>query len=73
MAIGNIKEKTTLRLELDGGVVDGKQKLIPRSFSQIKTTASDEELYNTATAIASLQNKDLMSIKKVEVSSLWQE
>ncbi|NLY85381.1 MAG: DUF1659 domain-containing protein [Tissierellia bacterium] len=73
MAIGNIKEKTTLRLELDGGVVDGKQKLIPRSFSQIKTTASDEELYNTATAIASLQNKNLMGVKKIEVSSLWEE
>ena len=55
------------------GVVDGKQKLIPRSFSQIKTTASDEELYNTATAIASLQNKNLMGVKKIEVSSLWEE
>lgn len=73
MAIENLKEKTTLRLEFDGGVVDGKQRLVTKAFSQIKTTASDEELFNTATAIASLQNKDLMSIKKVEVSSLWQE
>lgn len=73
MAIENLKERTTLRLEFDGGMVDGKQKLIPKSFSQIKTTASDDELYNTATALANLQNKDLMKVKKIEVSSLWEE
>lgn len=73
MAIENLKERTTLRLQFDGGVVDGKQKVITKSFSQIKTTASDEELYNTANAIAHLQNKNLMFIKKVEVSSLWEE
>lgn len=72
MAIGNIKEKTTLRLELDGGIVEGKQKIVPKSFSQIKTSASDEELYNTATAIASLQ-RDLILVKKVEVSALLEE
>ncbi|NLV87877.1 MAG: DUF1659 domain-containing protein [Tissierellia bacterium] len=73
MAIGNIKEKTTLRLELDGGIVEGKQKIVPKSFSQIKTSASDEELYNTATAIASLQKRDLILVKKVEVSALLEE
>ncbi|HEY8361874.1 MAG TPA: DUF1659 domain-containing protein [Tissierellaceae bacterium] len=73
MAVGNLKEKTTLRLEYDGGIVDGKQKLITRAFNRIKTTATDEELYNTANVIASLQNKNLMYIKKVEVSSLWSE
>ncbi|NLK44241.1 MAG: DUF1659 domain-containing protein [Tissierellia bacterium] len=73
MAIENLKERTTLRLEFDGGIVDGKQKLLPKSYSQIKTTASDEELYNTANTIAGLQNKDLMIVKKIEVSSLFEE
>jgi len=73
MAIQNLKEKMTLRLELDGGIVNGKQKLQPKSFTQIKATADDEALYNTATAIAGLQAKDLVKVKRIEVTSLWSE
>ncbi|MFA5575920.1 MAG: DUF1659 domain-containing protein [Tissierellaceae bacterium] len=73
MAIGNLKEKMTLRLELDGGMVEGKQKILPRSFSQIKADANDEALYSTAVALSGLQTKDLLKVKRIEVTSLWED
>ncbi|MCK9444032.1 MAG: DUF1659 domain-containing protein [Tissierellaceae bacterium] len=73
MAIENFKEKMTLRLELDGGMVDGKQKVTPKSFSQIKADADDEALYNTAVALSGLQTRDLLKVKKIEVTSIWED
>ncbi|MDR7857507.1 DUF1659 domain-containing protein [Tissierella sp.] len=73
MAIQTIKEKMTLKLELDGGIVAGKQKVDSKSFSQIKTTAVDEDLYNTATALSGLQEKNLLKVKKIETTDLISE
>lgn len=73
MAIQTIKEKMTLKLEMDGGIVEGKQKVDSKSFSQIKTTAIDEDLYNTATAISGLQEKNLLKVKKIETTNLISE
>ena len=72
MAILANKEKLTLRLELDGGMVEGKQKVNTKSFTQIKTTAEDQALFNTASAIAGLQEKNLLKVKRVEVTSISQ-
>lgn len=73
MAIVNIKEKTNLKLELDGGIVDDKQKIISKSFNKVKTDALDEELYDTALAIQSLQDKDLLGVKRTEEIRLVNE
>jgi len=70
MAIQSIKEKITLKLELDGGIVAGKQKINSKSFTQIKTAAEDTALYTTATAIAGLQDRDLVKVKRIETVSL---
>lgn len=67
------KEKVTLRLDLDGGVVDGKQKINTKSFTQIKTTAEDDALYNTASVLADLQERDLLKVKKIEITSISKE
>lgn len=73
MAIISAKEKINLRLELDGGIVDGKQKIKAKSFTQIKTTAEDEALYNTALILADLQDKDLLKVKKVETTAIFNQ
>ena len=70
MAIQTLKEKMTLRLELDGGVVDGKQKINSKSFTQIKTASQDADLYETATAIAGLQDKALVKVKRIDTVTL---
>lgn len=73
MAIINIKEKTNLKLELDGGIVDEKQKTISKTFSKIKTDALDEELYETAVALGSLQKKDILNVKRIEEMQLMSQ
>lgn len=70
MAIETVKEKMSLKLELDGGIIDGKQKIHPKSFTQIKATAEDQNLYDAATIIASLQQKNLLKVQKVEITTL---
>ena len=70
MAIKNVKEKISLKLELDGGIVDEKQKVISRSYSKIKTDVLDDSLYETAIALQTLQTKDLLNVKRIEEMSL---
>ena len=66
MAVNNIKEKTVLKLELDNGIVDEKQRTTTISYSKIRTTATDEQMYNTGVAIQRLQKKNLLGIKRTE-------
>lgn len=73
MAIVAVKEKSTLKLELDNGMVDGRQKTTSKNFTKVKATAGDEQLHGTAVAIANLQSKDLLKVKRVEEISLVSE
>ncbi|MDR7869640.1 MAG: DUF1659 domain-containing protein [Tissierellaceae bacterium] len=70
MAIVAVKEKSALKLELDNGIVDGRQKILSKSFAKVKIDATDDGLHSTAVAIANLQNKDLLKVKRVEEVSL---
>ena len=73
MAINTIKEKLVLKLELDGGMVGDKQKVLSRSFSKVKTDAGDEAIHATALSLAGLQEDSLLYVKKVETSNLLVE
>lgn len=70
MAINTMKEAVILKLEFDAGLVDGKQKVKSKSFSKIKTNVVDDNLYGTATSIASLQEESLLNVKRIETTSL---
>lgn len=70
MAIQAIAEKVSLKIELDGGIVDGKQKINNKTFSKIKTEAANEDLHGTAVTMADLQEKELFAVKKIETSKL---
>ena len=71
--ITSVKEKLALKLELDNGVVDGKQKIQSKTLNNVKTMAADENLHGVATVLASLQNKDLLKVKRVEETVLVEE
>lgn len=73
MAIKGTKEKLALRLELDAGLVDGKQKIASKVLSNVKTNAVDENLHATAIALVALQNKGLIKVKRVEETLLTEE
>lgn len=73
MAIVAQKDKSSLRLEFDNGIVDGNQRIKSKNYSKVKVTAGDEELYGTALAIGGLQSKDLLKVKRLEEISLVSE
>ncbi|MEW8974255.1 MAG: DUF1659 domain-containing protein [Tissierellaceae bacterium] len=73
MAISTVKEKVILKLELDNGVVEGKQKIKSKSFNGINTDATDEALHGTGIILADLQKNDLLKVKRVEELTLVEE
>lgn len=66
-------EKKSLILCFDGGVVDGKQRTINRTFNNINDQATDAKLYSTANLLASVQERDLLEVNKREISSIHQQ
>jgi hypothetical protein len=70
MAIEVMAEKKTLKLELDAGLVDGKQKISSKSYSNVKLDSTDDNIYASGEALAGLQTLPLMKVKKVEESTI---
>lgn len=73
MAVIGNKEKLSLKLELDAGLVDGKQRVKTKTFTKIKTGAADEGLYQAGLVLGSLQTRDLLKVRKVEETELFDE
>lgn len=73
MAIIKKVEDVVLKLELDGGVVDGKQKIKSKRFNKVKLNATDESVYETGLVLSGLQSKTLMNVKRLDEISLIQE
>lgn len=74
MAIIKEPMQCTMRLKYQKGV-DGAGKPVyeTRSFSKVKVTAGDAELYSAAQALNSLQTKVLMAVVRVDDSELVEE
>lgn len=64
------KNKTSLKLEYNGGMVGEKQKLIRKTFNKVDVDATDEAIYETAKILETLQNKEVVNVKKVEEKTL---
>lgn len=73
MAVTKTVEDVVLKLELDGGIVDGKQKIKSKRFNKVKLDALDESIYQTGIALSGLQNKALMNVKRLDEVSLIEE
>ncbi len=73
MAINPVKERLVLKLELDGGMIGDKQKVISKSFTKLKTDAPDENLYGTALVLAGLNEDGLLKVKRIETTDLIEE
>lgn len=73
MAITNKIEDVILKLELDGGLVNGKQKIKAKRFNKVKLTATDESIYETGLVLSGLQNKTLLNVKRLNEVALMEE
>ena len=68
MAIETLAEKKSLKLTLDAGEVDGKQKVSYKTLGNVKIDATDENIHLSGLALTSLQKFPLIQMKKIEES-----
>lgn len=73
MAIVSNKERVTLKLELDGGIVNGRQRVTSKSFNNVKLDATDDLIHGTGLALTGLQSKELLKMKKLDELTLVEE
>ncbi|MBR0384003.1 MAG: DUF1659 domain-containing protein [Eubacteriaceae bacterium] len=70
MAMQSVLESTTLRMTDNYGVVDGKTVTKQHSYSKIRATAGDSEIYALARAIDSLTEPTTDAVYAVRVTAL---
>lgn len=63
-------ERVALRMEFSLGEVNGRKKIQSKTISSIRKDATDQGLYELATALGGLQTKPLESVKRVETAVL---
>lgn len=62
-----------LQIKYIGDVVEGSQKYISKTYARLKPTANDQNIFDIANVIASLQTKTLYSLHKVVESNMIEE
>ena len=72
MPVTVLNNQSGLRLKFDLGmdVLTGKTKVKSKTFSNVKHNASNEDVYEVANAIASLQKYDILEISKIDNTTL---
>lgn len=73
MAVSKVPANSVLRLELRVGVnSSGNPVYRNRSLNNVKPTASDQDLFDVAAALAALQEYPLNGISRVDGAQLVQ-
>ena len=70
MSVIELKNPTSLRIRFDLGMEDGKTKTRSKTFSNVRTSATGQDLFDVANAIAGLQSYDVLEIIKQDYTSL---
>ncbi len=74
MAVTAIPIGSRIQLRLKTGYTeDGKPVLRTRSYANLKSSSSDEDLYLTALELVDLQDHDLEVIRRVDEMELEEE
>lgn len=74
MAINLTPLTTKLKMQFDGGLDgDGKQIVKSKTYSKVKPTASNEDIYAVATSLASVQSLPIVSVRRLEEVELTEE
>ena len=64
------KISNKLQLRSNYGTIDGKEVIKAKTYSHLKPTAVDDDIYAVAEALASLQVPTIEEVLKVETSVL---
>ncbi|OPY57498.1 MAG: hypothetical protein A4E55_01613 [Pelotomaculum sp. PtaU1.Bin035] len=71
MAVNKVPTNSIIRLELRTGTSgSGNPVLRDKSLNSVKSTASDQDIYDVATSLANLQNYPLNGISRVDNAQL---
>lgn len=71
MAVEKVPVNSVLRLELHTGVdTDGNPVFRNKSLNNVKSDASDQDLFDTADALGALQDYPLSSISRIDSAEL---
>lgn len=62
--------KVALKINFDEGIVDGKQKLKAKTISRVGKTATDDELFEAANLLGSLQTKAIYNLQRIETKDI---
>lgn len=74
MAVKNTPYDLVLQVRLDNGTTStGKSAVKNVNFSNVKLTATDQQLYDAGTAAASLLSRSLLGIHKIDTRDLAAE
>ena len=70
MPVTTEKISNKLQLRSNYGTIDGKEVIKAKTYSHLKPTAVDDDIYAVAEALASLQGPTIEEVLKVETSVL---
>ncbi len=70
MAVVEIKNPSTLKIKYDAGMVNGKVKIITKSYSNLKHNASLDDAFAVAYAISNLQEHSLSDVFKIDSTTI---
>ncbi|GGE51037.1 hypothetical protein GCM10011391_32280 [Pullulanibacillus camelliae] len=66
-------QQSSMALMLDGGMNEkGDAVKLRKSFNNVKSEATADQLYAIATSLAALQQHDLLSIERADTSEIQQ-
>ncbi len=66
MAVTTEYLEVKLQIRSSHGVVDGKEKIATRTYGDVKRTATDQDIYDTAVIIDGLQQPVMVECLKQE-------
>ncbi|EOC99403.1 DUF1659 domain-containing protein [Caldisalinibacter kiritimatiensis] len=74
MPVNAVALNSKLKFQFDGGIDEnGKIVTKTKTYSKVKPTATNDDVYAVATSMASMQMLPLVSVRKIEEVELTQE
>ncbi|MGL5692557.1 MAG: DUF1659 domain-containing protein [Peptostreptococcaceae bacterium] len=73
MAVVEIKNASSLKIKLNLGLVDGKEKTRSKSYSYLKPDANITDVHEVGQALMAIQKYDVIDIIKIDNTVLAEE
>lgn len=70
MSVVEMQNPSTLKIKLNLGLVDGKEKTRSKSYSYLKYDVNIQDVYDVAQSLMSLQKHDVTDIIKIDNTTL---